>query len=281
MNRCGSYRKNNVMKRSSIASFTRPAALVGGMIALAAAAQAQPVIHDVYPDGSRLLQFTNTLSFGATSAGPDINANGITVQLTSTSLLGQNLVTNLTSANGLTITGSTSERSVTAPLMTNIMFYTAVIIVTDANGGSATNTVNFDTLKPDFSFEAEDFDHDGGVHLDNPAPGDYAGYDGTEGIDTHAGNLSNGQLTYRNSGLNTEVATGEKPRTVFVDAGWSDYDVGWNDGGNWGNYTRTLPGGVYNVWWRRQCHPFIRDEWSRHHQPNNLKSWHICNSRHW
>src|SRR4051812_42605956 len=115
-------KRNNVMKQSSITSIIR-CAILAGSVAASAITQAQPVIHDVYPDGTRLLQSTNQLSFGATSAGPAINVNGISVSLTSISLLGQNLVTNLTSVNGLNITGTTAERSVTAPLMTNISSY--------------------------------------------------------------------------------------------------------------------------------------------------------------
>ncbi|MGC3960744.1 MAG: hypothetical protein QM813_23255 [Verrucomicrobiota bacterium] len=30
----------------------------------------------------------------------------------------------------------------------------------------------------------------------------------------------------------------------------SDYDLGWNDGGFWANYTRTYPAGNYNVFIR-------------------------------
>src|SRR5262245_11119762 len=87
-----------------------------GVLAAVGISQAQPVIHDVYPNGTRQLQSTNTLGFGATSSGPDINASGITVQLTSLNLRGQTAVTNLTSVSGLTIGGTTTERTVTAPL---------------------------------------------------------------------------------------------------------------------------------------------------------------------
>ncbi|MDB6121599.1 MAG: hypothetical protein JWQ71_592 [Pedosphaera sp.] len=236
------------MKQSSITSIIRCAILLGGLAA-SAIIHAQPVIHDVYPDGSRLLQSTNMLSFGATSSGPDINPSGITVTLNSTNLRGQNLVTNLTATNGLVVTGTVAERSVTAPLLTNSLSYTAVIIVTDANGGSATNTVKFDTLQPDFSFEAEDFDYDNGQFIDNAQPGSYAGLNATEGVDTHKGNPTAGGNAYRNSGLSTEK-TDDKSREIYITTGWLDYNVGFNDGGNWGNYTRTYPAGVYNVYMR-------------------------------
>lgn len=244
------------MKKTHSSMSRWSAAFVGALVAIGVV-QAQPVIHDVYPDGTRQLQSTNTLGFGATSSGPDINATGITVQLTSVNLRGQTAVTNLTSASGLTVGGTTTERTVTAPLNTNILSYTAVIVVTDANNASTTNTIKFDTLKPDFTIEAEDFNYyDGnaaGLFIDNPVPSDinlgYAGKDALEGTDAHSSNIGNGQLGYRFGGMNTEQ-TGDVTRDLFVSLAAADYNVGWTDGGEWGNYTKTFPAGVYNVYMR-------------------------------
>lgn len=236
------------MKSLRITSLIRFAVVLGSLTIMAVG-NAQPVIHDVYPDGSRLLQSTNILSFGATAGAANIDSTGITVQLTSTNLQGNVQVANLSSANGLVIGGTVAERTVTAPLKTNILNYMAVIVVTDANNASTTNTIKFDTLSPDLIFEAEDFDHDSGQFTNNPAPGTYAGLDATEGVDTHKGNPLNGPNGYRNSGLATETAF-DLSRTSFINAGWSDYDVGYNDGGNWANYTRTYPAGIYNVYMR-------------------------------
>lgn len=236
------------MKRSQTTSFLRSAALLSGLAAIVMA-HAQPVIHDVYPDGTRQLQATNTLAFGATAAGFDINDTGISVQLTSLNQLGQTVVTNLTSANGLTVGGTVAERSVTTALKTNILSYTAVIIVTDVNGGSTTNTVQFDTLSPALAIEAEDFNYSNGLFIEPALPGSYAALDGAEGVDAHDNNLAEGSFAYRTSGMQTE-STGDKQRQVFIDAGWPDYNVGWTSGGEWGNYTRTFPAGVYNVYMR-------------------------------
>ena len=220
------------------------------MVGLAAiTAQAQPTIHSVYPDGTLQLQFTNTLGFGVTSAGPDINPTGITVQLTGVNLRGQTLVKNLNSSNGLTVGGTPSERTVTAPLSTNILSYTAVIVATDVSAASTTNTIRFDTLAPAFMIDAEDYNFtDGGssgLYFPNPTPGMYALSNATDGIDAHSVNFGNGQATYRPAGLNTEN-TGDVPRPGFT----GDYNVGWTDGGEWGNYTRSFPAGVYNVYLR-------------------------------
>ena len=46
-------------------------------------------------------------------------------------------------------------------------------------------------------------------------------------------------------GLNTEVV-GRAAAGIYRH--WfPDYDVGWNDNGNWGNYTQDLPAGSYNI----------------------------------
>lgn len=247
----------NTMKTTAPLRFIRPPLFLSALVLSITTALAQPAIHSVYPDGTVQLQATNQLAFGASSSGPDILPPGISVQLTSQNLFGQIQTTNLTSANGLLIGGTTTERSVIAPLRTNMLSYTAVIIVTDVNGGATTNTVTFDTLSPAFTIEAEDFNYRDPVYLTNGTfvdfnvwtPGALASQSATEGIDAHDNNLSEGQFSYRPDGMQNEN-TGDKPRQVFQDAGFPDYNVGWTSGGEWGNYTRTFPAGVYNVFMR-------------------------------
>src|SRR5262249_14744446 len=70
-----------------------------------------PTIHNVYPDGAKLYQVTNAFTFVASSAS-GIDPTGISVVLTATNLIGQATVTTLTSANGLTIGGTATDRSV-------------------------------------------------------------------------------------------------------------------------------------------------------------------------
>ncbi|HTI71517.1 MAG TPA: carbohydrate-binding protein [Candidatus Limnocylindria bacterium] len=234
------------MKRPLFTTRMGFACVLGGLAA--ATAQAQPVLHDIYPDGSRLLQSTNLLTFGVTSP-LGVNAVGITVQLTSTTLLGRTVVENLTSTAGLTIGGTATERTISLPLLPNRTLYSAKIVVADTANASATSTVTFDTLSPDLTVEAEDFDYNSGQYIDNSQPNAYAGLDAEPEIDTHVGNFAGGQAAYRPSGLNTEPA-GDIPRSAYADAGLQDYDVGWNDNGNWGNYTRKFPAGVYNVFMR-------------------------------
>jgi hypothetical protein len=177
-----------------------------------------------------------------------INSDGITLQLIATNLLGQGYVTNLNTANGLAVTGSFTTKSVGAPLASNAL-YTAVIQVADANGNSASNTVSFDTINPASTFEAEDFDYNGGQYINNPQIDAYAGRSGAAGID-YSNGVTGGSASYRPQGLETEGA-GDTPRLAYS-SGLQDYDVGFNSGGsgNWGNYTRTFPAGTYDIFMR-------------------------------
>ena len=231
-----------------LASSRRPEWLCLTLILCGLGAHAQPLIESIYPNGANMFQPSGTLSFTASSVS-GINAAGITVQLTVTNLLGQAYVTNLTSANGLVVGGTPEARTVSTALKTNLI-YGAAIQVTDTAFASANATVSFDTLNPNYTWESEDFDYGSGQYFDNPQTGAYAGLGATDGIDAHVGNFGNGAASYRPSGLNTE-ACGDTPlRSAYIGTGYIDYNAGWNDGGNWGNYTRTFPAGVYNIYMR-------------------------------
>ena len=54
---------------------------------------------------------------------------------------------------------------------------------------------------------------------------------------------------YNRVGLTTE-SLNEKLRPQYNGTGKQDYDVGFNDGQNWGNYTRNYPSGTYNIYVR-------------------------------
>jgi autotransporter-associated beta strand protein len=204
------------------------------------------IIGDVYPDGAHQFEPSSAITFMAYSPN-SINSNGITLQLTATNLLGQGYATNLTAANGLAVTGSSTTKSAGAPLATNAI-YTAVIQVIDVNGNRATNTVSFDTINPAYTFEAEDFDFNSGNYIDNPQTNAYAGLNGTAGIDYSNGIPGQGNASYRPQGLETENASDEL--RLAYSGGLQDYDVGFANTGNWGNYTRAFPVGVYNIYMR-------------------------------
>ncbi|HEV2692577.1 MAG TPA: glycosyl hydrolase family 28-related protein [Verrucomicrobiae bacterium] len=199
---------------------------------------AQPVIYSLYPDGSSLYQATSTLSFTALSSAGIANSN-ITVN-----------VDGVVRTN-LAFSGPATSRSVVFPGLTLNHPHTAIIALVDNSGRPASTTVNFDTFNPgSYTFEAEDFDYNGGQFFDNPQSGAYAGLSAVDGIDFHSVNSGQGGHDYRPNppGLETEGST-DRPRQAS-NPGVQDYDVGFNSTGNWGNYTRTFPAGTYNIYLR-------------------------------
>ena len=205
-----------------------------------------PIITQIYPDGAVQFQPTNTFAFTASSVG-GIPVTGVRVTFTVNSLTG-NFTTNIASTNGLVVSGPTTSRTVTYAGLIQNARYTAAITVVDANNNTATSTVNFDTYNPAFTWEAEDYDHTGGMFIDNPQTNAYAGLSGTAEIDYHDGAITPQAQAYRSSGdtMATEP-NGDSARRPYVGSGLTDYNVGWFDGGDWVNFTRTFPAGDYNV----------------------------------
>ncbi|MEJ0090945.1 MAG: hypothetical protein WDM80_14535 [Limisphaerales bacterium] len=209
---------------------------------------------NVSPDGSALYNPAGTFSFGAYSPAAPVDANNILVQVTATNLWLQGSVTSLSASSGLTVTGPSTNLSVSFPTTSNTI-YTVFIQITDANGTPISSTVSFDTIvlppvtptaNANYTFEAEDFDWGSGQYFDNPQTNAYNGFDGTAEIDFHATQHGG---DYNRVGLTTE-SLNEKQRPQYNGTGKQDYDVGFNDGGNWGNYTRHYPAGTYNIWVR-------------------------------
>ncbi|MDB6016283.1 MAG: hypothetical protein JWR19_772 [Pedosphaera sp.] len=245
------YNGHQILRTKLLTLFTAVFAVVS-ILFYSGTVQAQSSISSIYPDGNYQFEPSGALSFTANSPAGITN---VTVQLTVTSLYsGQSLIKNLTAVNGLTITGPTTGLSVSAVLKTNTL-YSAVIQVKDANGSVASRTVSFDTIAPAYTWEAEDYDYTNGQFFANPQTNAYAGYGAIDGTDCH--NHSGGNNGYRPNpaspvaggpgGLATENC-GDTPRLAHV--GYQDYDVGWNDNGDWGNYTRNYPAGTYYVYMR-------------------------------
>jgi hypothetical protein len=133
--------------------------------------------------------------------------------------------------------------------------YTVFIAVVDANGNPAVTNITFDTVSPNYyTFEAVDFNYGGGLFFDNPQTNAYYDHDGVEGVDYYLPALQS-TLGYNRLGLNTEACS-DVPRAQFYNTinsqGYpsTNYDVGTTATGQWGNYTRTFPAGVYNVYIR-------------------------------
>ena len=232
-----------------------PIPIIAGMAAVCmmlcgGAAQAQSTIGSLYPNGSYQFQPSPTLSFTANSTAGVTN---VTVVLTVTSLsTGQSYFRNLSLGSGLTSSGPNTGLTVSAALNSNTL-YSAAIQVTDANNSTASTNVTFDTISPSYTFEAEDWDFTSnsvsGLFIDNLQTNQYAGLASTAGSDFYSGNAGSGGAPYRPQGLETET-TSDTPRQEYTGTTNIDYDVGFNNGGNWGDYTRHYPAGTYNLYLR-------------------------------
>src|SRR5438046_9325242 len=107
-----------------------------------------PRIDNVYPDGSQLMQKTNTLAFTASSPTYGLSTTGIVVTLN-----GSNI------SAGLVFSGASPSLNVSYSGLQPSKAYTAVISMTDSNQQARATTVNFDTFSAgNFTWEAEDFD---------------------------------------------------------------------------------------------------------------------------
>ena len=218
-----------------------------------------PVISNLYPNGQYQFQNSSDLTFNAASSA-GFDPGEISVQLTGTNLLGQAFITNFTSANGLIITGPSTNLSISLPLLSNTV-YTAVVTVTTENNETTSSSVSFDTITPTYTFEAEDFNYTSngisGLFIDNPQTNAYANLGSAFDVDFYNTNYNNGTnggpsdgtALYRPQGLETEVA-GDTARLPYVGTTNVDYDVGFATPGNWADYTRTFPAGVYNIYLR-------------------------------
>ena len=209
-----------------------------------------PYANAFTPDGtSALYQYATNCSFLVHSS-VGIPTSGITLKMDGVNI------------SALTFKGTPSLWSVTAPVSIN-GWHTAVVTMTDSIGTTA-DTFQFNTFDPvaSYLFEAEDFNYTDvngtpGQFFDNPQVNAYAGLPATQGIDAFAqpGNLG-ASLAYRqsgstgtvNSGLNCENASDSLETAAH--AGIQNYDLGSTDNGNWGDYTRTFPAGVYNIYMR-------------------------------
>ena len=235
-------------------------ALAAGLMLCSNTAKAQPTIANVYPNGAYQFQSSRTISFNVSST---VGISNISVALTGTNLLTQKpSIAVYTTANGLTITGSSTSETVSAPLASNTL-YGVIIQVTDTGANTSTTNLYFDTVAPAYTFEAEDYDYTSnsvtGSFFDNPQTNAYNGVTSTPGVDDNnplnSNGTPNGTAGYRvNSvaypALATEGNSDKPPRLAYIGTGKTDYDWGYTGSGQWGNYTRHYPAGVYNVFVR-------------------------------
>ena len=169
-----------------------------------------PILSNLAPlSGTKL---TNTFSFKVQStAGVSSNNVAMTV--------------NGIAVSNLVFTGSINNWTVTYPHLAPNTAYVINVTVTDVNGNTSTTSATFDTVSPsNYTWEAEDFDHDGGLFFDNPQTNAYAGLQRHhQGVDTYQVNFA-GAYNYRPNGMDT-AATGDIVRPQYLDVNnpQSDY----------------------------------------------------------
>lgn len=215
------------------------------------------VVASFFPNGTYQFQETNQFVFNVISP-VGVNPGDVVVQLTGTPLGGQSSTAVLTDGNGLNVTGFSTNLNASLSLNTN-MAYAAFIQIIETNGNISSTNISFDTVYPGYyTFEAEDWNYNDGQFFDNPQTNAYEGLNGASGVDYVNPGGSGGQGDYARQGLNLDpTPTGDLPRVPYINTTndltgypYEDFDVGNVSGGQWANYTRTFPSGVYNIYMR-------------------------------
>src|ERR1035437_6732627 len=125
-----------------------------------------------------MFQATNKLAFSVLST-TGVSTNSIVVTVNGM------IVTNLV------FSGSLLNWNVSYPHLLANTAYTVTISATDLNGNIAATSVSFDTFSSaNYTWEAEDFDHDGGQFIDNPQTNAYLGLAANTDVDAHQINFA-------------------------------------------------------------------------------------------
>ncbi len=238
-------------------------------------------VTNLAPDGSVLMDGTNTLSFTATSA------NGIANNNIHVAVNGNDVSSSLIfggTPNAVTVSYTNLPVDSTLLQQANLNGVSVSIRVVDNSGIVATNSYVYDAFSPtNFTFEVEDYDFGGGLFIPNPVV-DFTGLNTnsyyqnpimyTDTVDANDnGNTAGPSRIYRDPTENVETeysignganggnAIGELWRQKVKDAqtnafNTAEVNVGYFDGGsgaglpNWMNYTRSYASGSYNIYLR-------------------------------
>ena len=206
-------------------------------------------INNITPDdNTALFNATNTMSFAINSPSAAVNASGVQLILN-----GANVSSRLTFVGA-----GTKNISVSYAGLELNQIYSGEITVTNSAGEGMGSPVLFDTFTTNnFTWEAEDFDFNGGQFIDNPvlstnSVDSYFDMVGVTNVDEYVPNFNptnQPHLWRANDEVSTALA-GDTARAQFTAAGIPDYLIGYFNPGNWVNYTRTYPAGTYNVYGR-------------------------------
>jgi hypothetical protein len=211
-----------------------------GLFMLVAGQVDLPLISALTPSGRRPFEYTNALSFNVTSQGGVISPQNIRLSLNGVDV-----------SSDLQVTGTPSSRSVLYPTLGLNAMYRAVITVTNDSGIGAAITNMFDTFsESNLIVQAEDFDFDMGKFIDNPEPEAFLSVaDSVAEYDFHHTVTTDDRYVYRAVGIPQQI-TSDYRLQKYSDVGATDYNLGWFNGGEWANYTRTYPSGKFRVYGR-------------------------------
>jgi len=152
----------------------------------------------------------------------------------------------------LQITGTASTKTVVYPNLPLNALHTMSLSITNDKGVGILINNKFDTFtQENFIVQGEDFDYEGGKFIDNPAPSAYFTLEGVTNVDFHHTFATDEKYYYRFDGfsLANQVCPDFKLQK-YIDAFETDYNIGWFQNGDWGNYTRTYPTGKFLVYGR-------------------------------
>jgi hypothetical protein len=219
-----------------------------------------PVINNLSPNNVNppvnaniFLNVTN-ITYSVSSAFSTVASNNI-----------HTVINGVDVSSSATYSGSNTSWDVSLPCPQNQLI-TLVINAKDANGLSNSVSETFDTFNQNnLMIEGVDWDFNGGQFIDNPAPTAPVNYaensyfnGGIYGTNASVFNIDytgtyDGEVLggYRNNdnGFQCELC-GDFVRQKFIDHGSRNYDLGYYNGGEWANYTRTFPANQYHVYGR-------------------------------
>ena len=220
-----------------------------------AAENVAPILTEVQPaDFAAFLPVSTQISFQVTDDKDLVNEK-IQVVLNGESY---------TTANGLTVTGTGTTRTVRLGGLKANANYTAELRAEDAEGLVTSRTLHFDTFaSSSFVVEVEDYNFDGGAYFNQPvrtaegwgqADNSYVDRVGIEGTDFHDTRTApaGADTPYRTFDPVRMARTRDQQRPQFnADNYVYDYDVGDIAADEWLQYTRQFTAGNYEVYLRQ------------------------------
>lgn len=212
--------------------------------------QIPPEINNVQPtNASIFLPAATQLSFEVDSFNSTVTSNSVSLYLNGV----------LQTGSTFNIAGPTSQLLGTNnPVLAADTYYTWTIVAQDANGYLTTNSFTFNTFSANNTcIQAEDYNYGAGQFFPSPAPLQYAGLLGTNGIDyldvTTLTNLNNYRPDYTvgDPPLPQLIpATDTVDHDQYFENSIQDYQLAYTDAGEWENYTRSFPGTPFTIYAR-------------------------------